>query len=200
MFKIYLLEKHAAEISPAKEVNGFERGYYGPRRRKLCIRTNEHLKEAYLKESLNYVTFWLDPFPSSTPKGKAILGKRGSADDDELICLDFRPTGNKKTKTEVKKEGDSRFNSYLSKLRQTEHGSKMADFKIKCWARMLVNGSHDDETVPPNVSFFATEPKGVVKSSTSTSTCSTSAQPSKREMDATGVNEAQIKARGLILG
>ncbi|XP_031570321.1 uncharacterized protein LOC116304688 [Actinia tenebrosa] len=76
----------------------------------------------------------------------------------------------------------------------------MDDFKLKCWARMLVNGSHDDETVPPNVSSFATEPKCVVKSSTSTSTCSTSAQPSKREMDATGVNEAQIKARGLILG
>lgn len=98
MFKRYLVEKHAAEISPAKGVNSFEIGYYGPRGRTFSIRTEDHLREAYLKESLNYVSFWLDPFPSSTaPKEKALSRKRGSVDDDELICIDFKATGSKKT-------------------------------------------------------------------------------------------------------
>jgi len=82
--------------SPANDVNSFEIGYYGPRGRKLSIRTEKHLREAYLKESLNYVTFWLDPYPP-TPKGRKTSRKRGSIDDDELICLDFKASGNKKT-------------------------------------------------------------------------------------------------------
>lgn len=55
-----------------------------------------------------------------------------------------------------------------------------------------VNGSHRNETEPPNASFFELEPRGAAKSSTATSTCSTIIQPSKQERDSSEFNEVQV--------
>ncbi|XP_031553284.1 uncharacterized protein LOC116290402 [Actinia tenebrosa] len=197
-FKSYLVKKHAEEISPAKDISSFDLGYYGTRGRKLTICTEEHLREAYLAESLNYVTFWLKPHThfekTSLPK------KRETVDEDEVMCLDFKASKNKKKKNDSVEEDKCLFNNYLSRLRET-HGSVLSDFKLKCWARMLVNGSHRDDTVPPNAAFFALESTGAVPSTsnmtpivTTTSTSSsTSLQSARTQVDsAIESNETKV--------
>ena len=81
----YLVKKHAEEISPAKDASSFDIGYFSTRGRKLTICIDELLREAYLTERGNYVTFWLKPHTHSQ---KAILSfpkKRVTVDDDEKI-------------------------------------------------------------------------------------------------------------------
>jgi len=60
-FKTYLVEKHAEEILQATNVSNFDIGYFGEKGRKLTICSEEHLRDAYLTESHNYMTFWLKP-------------------------------------------------------------------------------------------------------------------------------------------
>ncbi|CAH3148779.1 unnamed protein product, partial [Pocillopora meandrina] len=45
-------------------------------------------------------------------------------------------------------------NSYEHRLSRLRANHKLPEFKLRCWARMLVNGTHDSEDETPDLPFF----------------------------------------------
>jgi len=54
--------------------------------------------------------------------------------------------------TDDEEDDRSSYEARLSRLRQNH---KFPEFKLRCWARMLVNGTHDSEEEPPDLPFFS---------------------------------------------
>ncbi|KAL9979603.1 hypothetical protein ACROYT_G017285 [Oculina patagonica] len=58
-------------------------------------------------------------------------------------------------------EEENSYDSCLSRLREKH---TLPEFKLRCWARMVVNGTHKSEDNPPNVPFFTGNSKAASKS------------------------------------
>ncbi|XP_073256322.1 uncharacterized protein [Porites lutea] len=86
-------------------------------------------------------------------------------------------------------EDENRYEDRLSRLRPNH---KLPEFKLRCWARMLVNGTHDSEDKPPDLPFFTGKSNKVKGRAPNTTDCEA------RNSTADGV-ESKIRMRSAIL-
>ncbi|KAL9978206.1 hypothetical protein ACROYT_G015701 [Oculina patagonica] len=139
--KAYLLQRCKEELKPATDCN-FSFGYIGEANKKYSITSEVQLAEALSLEKRGMVNLWVDPHVSKTEHSRAqTMGKKRKAIPG--------PSSQNLTDDE---EDRSSYEARLSTLRQ-EH--KIPEFKLRCWARMLVNGTHDSEEEPPDLPFFS---------------------------------------------
>ncbi|CAH3188877.1 unnamed protein product [Porites lobata] len=138
--KQHFLENCQAEISPATDTT-FQLGYYAEGNKKFSISSEIQLAEAFSLIKNGKITLWVDPH-KDVPRSS--LGRKrkcnSSVQDDS---------------------GDGE-----------EEGSMKHDlpeFKLRCWARMVVNGTHNSEDTPLNVPFFTGISKASKPSKTVTS-------------------------------
>ncbi|KAL9977513.1 hypothetical protein ACROYT_G014922 [Oculina patagonica] len=129
------------ELKPATDCN-VSFGYIGEANKKYSITSEVQLAEALSLEKRGMVTLWVDPHVSKTEHSRAqTMGKKRKAN----------PGPSSQNLTDDKEDRSS-YEARLSRLRQ-EH--KIPEFKLRCWARMLVNGTHDSEEEPPDLPFFS---------------------------------------------
>ncbi|KAJ7380575.1 hypothetical protein OS493_009042 [Desmophyllum pertusum] len=139
-------------MRPASDTT-FRLGYYGEGHQKFSITSEVQLGEAMSLVKKGLVTLWVDPhFPKddgriSVSSGKKRKANPRSANDDE-------------------ESGKSSYEERLSRLRANH---TLPEFKLSCWARMLVNGTHRSEEEPPDLPFFTGKAKGVKLTETETS-------------------------------
>ncbi|PFX16161.1 Pol polyprotein [Stylophora pistillata] len=82
---------------------------------------------------------------------------------------------------------ESSYDAYLLRLRKKHN---LPEFKLRCWARMMVNRTHDDEDNPPDVPFFIEKARGSVKHT----------QPSSNEVTRNSTDfEKKTRIRSAIL-
>ncbi|XP_028519746.1 uncharacterized protein LOC114576739 [Exaiptasia diaphana] len=112
--KDYLLERCSDELSPATD-SSFQIGYFGDKSKKFSISNPVQLAEALSMAKKGMVTLWVDPHGASTSKMPGKKRKASQSDEEE----------------------EDPYEIYLKKLRE-KHGSNLPEFKIRCWARMLV--------------------------------------------------------------
>ncbi|KAK2568581.1 hypothetical protein P5673_006515, partial [Acropora cervicornis] len=120
------LENCQAEISPATDTT-FQIGYYAEGNKKFSISSEIQLAEAFSLVKNGKITLWVDP-------NKDVPRSNSSVQDDS---------------GDGEEEGS--YESCLSRLRGKRD---LPEFKLRCWARMVVNGTHNSEDTPPNVPFF----------------------------------------------
>ncbi|XP_078363717.1 uncharacterized protein LOC144647915 [Oculina patagonica] len=122
--KAYLLQRCKEELKPATDCN-FIFGYIGEANKKYSITSEVQLAEALSLEKRGMVTLWVDPHVSKTEHSRAqTMGKKRKA----------IPGPSSQNLTDDV-EDQSSYEARLSRLRQ-EH--KIPEFKLRCWARMLV--------------------------------------------------------------
>lgn len=142
--KQYLLENCRGEITPASDTT-FQIGYYADGKKKYSISSEIQLAEALSLAKNGIITLWVDPHkdPSRVPPGK----KR-------------KATALSESEEDGEERSESSYDACLSRLRKKH---KLPEFKLRCWARMMVNGTHDNDDNPPDVPFFTGKARGTVK-------------------------------------
>ncbi|KAK3754673.1 hypothetical protein QZH41_004534 [Actinostola sp. cb2023] len=176
-FKEFLMQNNSDETG-AKDTM-FELGYYGKPRNERFVITNEvQFAEALSLEQKGWLTLWLC-VPEST--GISDKGKRQHS-------AESKPLSSKKSKEESSHyaiecvspsviESDDT-DDVLDKLEKQFHILKekhphLPGFKLRVWAKMLVNGTLDDEDEVPRFPFFSGEKGGPPQNPSSSTTSST---------------------------
>ncbi|XP_068685180.1 uncharacterized protein [Montipora foliosa] len=128
------LENCQVEIYPATD-RTFQIGYYAEGNKKFSISSEIHLAEAFSLVKNGKITLRVDPH-KDVPRSSLGRKKKGnsSVQDD---------SGDR--------EEEGSYESCLSRLRGKHD---LPEFKLRCWARMVVNGTHNSEDTPSNVPFF----------------------------------------------
>ncbi|KAK3748330.1 hypothetical protein QZH41_005518 [Actinostola sp. cb2023] len=161
-FKEFLMQNNSDETG-AKDTM-FELGYYGKPRNERFVITNEvQFAEALSLEQKGWLTLWLC-VPEST--GISDKGKRQHS-------AESKPLSSKKSKVESDDTDD-----VLDKLEKQFHILKekhphLPGFKLRVWAKMLVNGTLDDEDEVPRFPFFSGKKGGPPQNPSSSTTSST---------------------------
>ncbi|CAH3167053.1 unnamed protein product [Porites lobata] len=147
--KQHFLENCQAEISPATDTT-FQIGYYAEGNKKFSISSEIQLAEAFSLVKNGKITLWVDPH-KDVPRSSLGRKRKGnsSVQDDS---------------GDGEEEG-----SYESCLSRRRGKHDLPEFKLRCWARMVVNRTHNSEDTPPNVPFFtgiskASKPSKTVRS------------------------------------
>ncbi|KAJ7394529.1 SUMO1 sentrin specific peptidase 1 [Desmophyllum pertusum] len=146
--KEYLLERCKDDMWPASDTT-FRLGYYGEGHQKFSITSEVQLGEAMSLVKKGLVTLWVDPhFPMDDGRVSVSSGKR------EKVCEQTNP----RSADDDEESGKSSYEERLSRLRANH---TLPEFKLSCWAQMLVNGTHRSEEEPPDLPLFTGKAKGV---------------------------------------
>ena len=138
--KQYLLENCTGEITPASDTT-FQIEYYADGKKKYSISSEIQLAEALSLAKNGIITLWVDPHkdPSRVP-----LGKKGIVCKRSCICIFFfiaiiiflkLATALSESEEGGEERSESSYDACLSKLRKKH---KLPEFKLRCWARMMV--------------------------------------------------------------
>ena len=128
--KQYLLENCRGEITPASDTT-FQIGYYADGKKKYSISSEIQLAEA-LSLAKN---------PSRVPPGKK---RKGIVCKRSCICIFFfiaiiiflkLATALSESEEDGEERSESSHDACLSRLRKKH---KLPEFKLRCWARMMV--------------------------------------------------------------
>ena len=140
--KQYLLENCRGEITPASGTT-FQIGYYADGKKKYSISSEIQLAEALSLAKNGIITLWVDPHkdPSSVPPGKK---RKGIVCKRSYICIFFfiaiiiflkLATALSESEEDGEERSESSYDACLSRLRKKH---KLPEFKLRCWARMMV--------------------------------------------------------------
>ncbi|KXJ08335.1 hypothetical protein AC249_AIPGENE28340 [Exaiptasia diaphana] len=110
-----------------------------------------HLGEAISLEKAGWIKIWLDKTPGGGKRASKKQGTRVSSKKSKL-------NAGEDTDDEV-----SELERRLDNLKEKHPSVQL--FKLRVWAKMLINGTHTSEDEPPDVSFFTGKKSGKSSSS-----------------------------------
>ncbi|CAB3995291.1 Hypothetical predicted protein, partial [Paramuricea clavata] len=159
--KEFLMRSFSVELSPATTTSSFNLGYIAGTNRRVVIANNINLAEAYSVAKAGWITLWAEAIvPPAVAASRGTKRSLSHATDD----LATNPSGNGLNSSEA-----AGYESTLQRLK-TKHSSNYPKFKLKVWAKMLTNSTHDSHDMPPKIPFFTSLKVGKVRGDSPSST------------------------------
>ncbi|CAH3032249.1 unnamed protein product [Porites lobata] len=121
--KEYIVQRRGEELKPATTGEDFTLGYFGEGNKKFTFKSELQLAEALSLVKRGMVTLWADPHlpkPGKPQGHSSALAKKRKA-------------------SSVPDDAEEDENSYEDRLSRLRASHELPEFKLRCWARMLVS-------------------------------------------------------------
>ena len=157
--KEYLVQRCGEELKPATTGEDFTLGYFGEGNKKFTIKSELQLAEALSLVKRGMVTLWADPHLPKPGKTQGLTVQRWQR--KEKVChsahckIFIRIVFNSSRAcflffhliqvlffclaSSVPDDAEEDENSYEDRLSRLRANHKLPEFKLRCWARMLVS-------------------------------------------------------------